>query len=256
MSTAVADPVETKAAPGAAAAATPPAPAAGSPAGAGAGSGVGGAPASASGEPAKGAAPTGTAPPAKALLADAVATPPDAAKTPTDAAAEAKALADAWKLEAPKDVTVDAADLTAVETFAKENGLSKAQAEKVLARDITARAASTAAQTAEREAAITTAANTFAEQVEKHPDLGGAKLPQTIANAKRALVAFATPDERKAILASPFGNHPVLIAILNRAAASLPVEDSAALAGSANAPAEVASHIDAAHAVYGPNRPR
>ncbi len=166
------------------------------------------------------------------------------------------AKADDWKLEAPKDVTVDAKDLTAAETFAKANGLTKAQAEKVLARDLELRTANSEAQKLQIKTAEDTAANTFAEQVEKHPELGGTHLPQTIANAKRALTAFATPEERKAILASPFGNHPVLIAILNRAAASLPAEDATALTGAVVPGSEpITTHAGAAKAIYGAKKP-
>lgn len=213
MSTAVADPpVSTSVAPVAAAAAPSSVPAAGSPAGVGAGSGAGGAPAPASGDPAKIATPSATAP--KSLLAgiDEPVKPAEVAK-----AAEPAAKVDDWKLEAPKDVTIDAKDLSAVETFAKENGLSKAQAEKVLARDVAARTQAASAQ----QAQIAQVANDLAAQVENHPELGGQNLQRTVDNAKKAMVAVFSPEERKAIVESPLGNHPLLIKLLNFAASRL-----------------------------------
>lgn len=158
----------------------------------------------------------GVAAPASGLLADA---------PKTDAAAPAKP-ADVkpvdWKLAAPEGVTLAAEDLGAIEAFAKENGLSQAQAEKVLARDVASRAA---AETA-RQTQATTIGETWRAETEKHPEIGGAKLAEAVKNAQRTLAAYATPEERKAIIDTPYANNPVLIAILSRAAKNIPVEDT------------------------------
>lgn len=245
MTTAVADPpVDTKAA-SAAAAAPSSAPAAGSPAGAGAGSGAGGAPAPASGEPAKGATPASTAPAAKpkSLLEkalDAEAKPADG-KPAEPAKAEPAAKADDWTLEAPKDTTVAPDALKAVQDFAKAEGLSKAQAEKLLAREVASEASRAAAQKAQ----LDEVANTLAAQVEAHPELGGQHLAATLDSAKRAMVAIFSPEERKAIVASPLGNHPLLIKALAFAAKGI-AEDRIHSAPTAADPV-----VDGAKLMYG-----
>ncbi len=246
MTTAVADPPVVAAAAPAAAVATPsPAPAA-APAGVGAGSGAGGAPA-----PAPGATPAAEAPKRRSLLDGAADPAPAPAADPAAKVEQAKTEAAkvddpaAWKLEAPKDTAVDAADLTAVETFAKEKGFSKEQAQALLQRDLAAKAEQTKAQ----QAMVDGLADRYATEVEKHPTFGGANLPQTIENAKRALVALTSPEERKQIVASPLGNHPLLISILNRAAA-LMREDRAVVANAAPA-AQVDGMAAAAQALYG-----
>lgn len=157
------------------------------------------------------------------LLGDDATAPVAAAETAVAAAAPAKAEAPAdWTIEAPKDVTIAADDLKAVETFSKENGLTKVQAEKVLSRDIAARAA----LTAKAQADVESIGATWHAEAQKHPEIGGDKLAGAVANANKALAKYATPEERAAIKASPFANNPLFIAILNRAARGLPQEDT------------------------------
>lgn len=157
------------------------------------------------------------------LLGDDATAPVAAAETAVAAAAPAKAEAPTdWTIEAPKDVTIAADDLKAVETFSKENGLTKVQAEKVLSRDIAARAA----LTAKAQADVESIGATWHAEAQKHPEIGGDKLAGAVANANKALAKYATPEERAAIKASPFANNPLFIAILNRAARGLPQEDT------------------------------
>lgn len=157
----------------------------------------------------------GAAAPASGLLAEAPKTDASAPAKP----AETKPVD--WKLTAPEGVTLAAEDVGAIEAFAKENGLSQAQAEKVLARDVASRAA---AETA-RQTQATTIGETWRAETEKHPEIGGAKLAEAVKNAQRTLAAYATPEERKAIIDTPYANNPVLIAILSRAAKNIPAED-------------------------------
>lgn len=158
----------------------------------------------------------GAAAPASSLLAETV--KPDAASPAKPA--DAKPVD--WKLTAPEGVTLAAEDVGAIEAFAKENGLSQAQAEKVLARDVASRAAAESA----RQTQATTIGETWRAEAEKHPEIGGAKLPAAVEAAKRALAVYATPEERKAIADSPFGSNPMFIAIMARAGKGVPVEDT------------------------------
>lgn len=178
-----------------------------------------------------------SAPPVSSLTQPAgvvAATVPAAAIAP---AVEAKAVAPAataetvkveavktdgstWNLEAPKDATVAPETVKALETFAKEHGLTQVQAEKFLAREIAGRLAQETASKAEAD----TIGKTWLEEAKAHPDIGGAKFEGAQADAKRALMAYATPAEREIIANSPFANNPMFLAIMSRAAKGVPVE--------------------------------
>lgn len=156
----------------------------------------------------------------KAVASDATA-PVDG--KPAEVVAEAaKADAAAWELKAPEGSDLPAEAVKAAETFAKENGLTQAQAEKILARDIAGRTASLESQKAD----IAKTGDVWLEEAKKHPEIGGDKLPAAVANAKRAMQAMCTAEERQAIANSPFANNPMFIAIMNRAAGFLPAEDT------------------------------
>ncbi len=138
---------------------------------------------------------------------------------PAEPAAVAKP--EEWTLAAPKDVTVPEPTLKAVEAFAKEHKLTKDVAEKILARDL-------AAETSRQATAKTEAdniGNVWHDQVMAHPELGGALAKQSEANVNKAMLAFATKEERELIYGSPFVNNPIFRAIMNRAAKAIPVED-------------------------------
>lgn len=128
-------------------------------------------------------------------------------------------------LKAPEGVTIADETLRAVETYAKAEGLSQKQAENLLARETKGRADADTAWKASQAAEVAKVADVWRSEAEKHPEIGGDKLPVAIADAKRALAAYATPEERKAIADSPFANNPMFIAIMSRAAKGLPVED-------------------------------
>lgn len=166
----------------------------------------------------------------------------DAAKTET----KVDAPVTEWALKAPEGATITETDLKGVESFAKANGLTQAQAEKILARDMSFRTAAEQAQKAEVDAV----GDTWLKQAQEHPEIGGKNLDAAVANAKRVLQAIATPEERKAIAESPFANNPMFLAMMNRAAKLLPQEDTVhASAGSQQAP------LNAAQILY-PNKYR
>ncbi len=192
------------------------------------------APAAPSGQPAGVVAPTiaAAAPAAPAAPAEPAAKAGLLAETPAaPAVADAKpaAVADAKPVEitlkAPEGQTIDDATLRAVESFAKDAGLSQKQAEAILARETKGRSEAETAWKAAQTAEVSKVADTWRAEAEKHPEIGGDKLPAAIEGAKRALAAYATPEERKAIADSPFANNPMFIAIMSRAAKGLPAED-------------------------------
>lgn len=188
------------------------------------------------------AAPAKTDAPAapKRLIADAPADAPKADAAPAKAA-EAKP-AD-WTLEAPKDSILTKDELGGLESYAKSSGLDKAKAE-ALAKTIHE----------QRAAEVGRTNDLWYSQSMSDPEIGGDKMPATVANVQRALAAYATPDERKAIANSPFANNPLFLRILNRAAGGLPSEDKIIAGG---APAAGGMPTDAAGAIaaiYGKRR--
>lgn len=189
------------------------------------------------------AAPAADAKPTRLLGED----PAKAAEpVKVEAKAEAPKPAD-WSLKAPEGQTWDestAATAKEVEAFAKAEGLTQAQAEKFLARESAAAEARTVAQTKDIEAV----GQTWLKQAQEHPEIGGKNLDGAVANAKRALAAWATPEERKAIADSPFANNPLFLAILNRAAKALPAEDTIHAGGAHGAPR---GPINPAEIMYG-----
>ncbi|MES2531931.1 MAG: hypothetical protein V4636_12915 [Pseudomonadota bacterium] len=143
-------------------------------------------------------------------------------------------------LKAPEGVEMAATDLAAITSFAKDNGLSQKQAEAILARDVAGRKAGEEA----RQTEVRTIGESWRQEAEKHPEIGGDKLPAAIASAKRALMAHASADERAAISNSPFGNNPIFLAIMARVGARL-TEDTVHAGGPSGqtAPAKTPGQI-------------
>lgn len=200
---------------------------------------------------AKAAEPAAAAAPAK-LLGDAPATDKTAAVPGADAAKNDPAAPKAsdWTLTIVDGSPLSVEDGQALEALAKKHGMTEAQAKAILERDVAKATESTkAAETARVQAADKIASDWYA-QAQADTEIGGDKLPIATANAKRALLAFATADERKAISDSPFANNPLFLRILNRAAAALPKEDTVHQGGAPKSDGP----IDPAAAIYGSRR--
>lgn len=175
--------------------------------------------------PAPAPAPAATPSPAAATPAksiwseptpDASATPAAApVADPTKAAAPAAApkADEPWELQAPEWVTPEAK--TQFETWGREQKLTKEQTQAWLTKN-------SEAQVAAYNAEFTR----LAAQVKADPEIGGAKLPETMAAAKRGLMKLL-PDAKDRVLLeqTPYGNHPLLVKILARAGAMMS-EDS------------------------------
>lgn len=186
-------------------------------------------------EPAKpaAAAPVDTAP--KRLITEAPAVAPKA-EEPKAAAP----VATDWTLDAPADGPVSATEIKALESQAKKLGLSKDQAQAF----VSFRAEQTKAD-------IGRTNDLWYEQSHADPEIGGTKMPATVANVQKALGAWATPEERKAIANSPFANNPLFLRILNRAAAALPREDVVHTGQAPSTSAYPKTQAEAAKLLYG-----
>lgn len=154
-----------------------------------------------------------------AIADPAAAKPADAAATP---AAETKPATTEWSLKAPEGAAISADDLKAVEAFAKDNGYSVAQAEKLLGRDLAQRAAAQAAQEAETKSI----GQTWLDQAKADPVIGGDKFAATQEAAKQGMMAVLTPEQRQLIADSPFANNPLWLSAMAKVASLLPKEDT------------------------------
>lgn len=172
----------------------------------------------------------------KRLITDAPAPTAEAPKTET---VKADAAPADWKVEAPKDTLLSTHELSSVEAYAKKAGLTKDQAQGFVNE-----------QHQLKQAEISRTNDLWYDQSNADPEIGGAKMPATVANVQKALGAFATAEERKSITNSPFANNPLFLRIMNRVAASLPKEDQTVPGASMSQNTAPTTHEEAARRMY------
>jgi hypothetical protein len=141
----------------------------------------------------------------KPIDGQAVAPAADSASTTPAAdtkAPEAKAPED-YTLTMPEGVQLDSVAADEFKAIAKELKLDQAGAQKV---------ADIGAKMAQRQAeAHTKLVETWVEQVKADKDIGGDKLTENLAVAKKALDTFGTPELRDVLNSTGLGNHPEVI---------------------------------------------
>lgn len=151
---------------------------------------------------------------------------------------------------APDGVTIAPEHLKAVADFAKANGLTQVQAQQIVNRDAAAMKTQAEAQAQE----TIRFANQWAAECEADTEIGGAKLPATVENAKRTLLRYMTPAERSLFDASPLKNLPWIVKLLARVGSEL--GEDTAQRGSRGTPTQRQDNTVAAAAadIYGPGR--
>lgn len=128
---------------------------------------------------------------------DASATPPADPK-PTEATAP-----EDYTFTMPEGVELDSTAADEFKAIAKELKLDQASAQKV---------ADIGAKMAQRQAeSHVKLVETWVEQVKVDKEIGGDKLQENLAVAKKALETFGTPELRDVLNASGLGNHPEVI---------------------------------------------
>lgn len=190
------------------------------------------------GKPAAQAAPAATPTTAKPSEAAPATDKAAAATAPTPAVAAGEI-----KLTVPKDAPLTEDDAKSVVEFAKANGLTQAQAEKVLERDAkaagertvltkTQQEQATKQQFAQGEKIKADGAKLFAED----PDFGGAKHKQSVEDATRAVAKFADPELQKFLSSHPLGSDPLVLRMFARIGSNLREDGSgSASSGGGNA---------------------
>jgi len=211
-------------------------------------------------EPSAQAAPAAAAVAAETKSANATATTAPVVEPAKVVEVAAKAAAAAQvadiKLVRPDAHALDAAQFDQVAAFAKEHGLSQAQAEKLIERDAVSAVAGKEAFAAQFDAALIERTNgnvtTWAAESLADKDLGGGdqtKLVQSVEQATKGLKAVDPTGEVAALLnSSGLGSHPVALRLFKRIAA-MNAEDSVRPANGGDV-----GELSAAQLLYGSSR--
>jgi hypothetical protein len=150
----------------------------------------------------------------------------EAPKPADKPAEEAKPVEYTFKL--PEGVEFKGELFDELKTTAKELGLTQEQAQRVA--DLGAKQAQGfAAQLVEQQKTLTAE---WAQQTTTDKEIGGDKLPENLAVAKKALDAFGSPELKTLLNQSGFGNHPDVVRFMVKAGKAIS-EDGKLITGSA-----------------------
>ena len=120
-----------------------------------------------------------------------------------DTQAAPPAVPESYEFTMPEGVAVDKTAAEEFTAIAKELKLDQASAQKV---------ADIGAKMAQRQAeAHATLVESWVEQTKADKDIGGDKLQENLAVARKAIDAFGTPELKDVLNATGFGNHPAVI---------------------------------------------
>lgn len=184
------------------------------------------APATPAVDPSAPAADTGATAPA--AQADATQQPSTDAKAPDEAAAKpAKVVPETYEFKTPEGAPLEGEFLGEFAAVAKELGLSQEEATKVA--EIGAKMATNFS--VQQEQALARQATEWADAVTADKDIGGDKLPETLAIAKKALADLGTPELKDLLEKSKLGNHPEVIRFMAKAGKAIS-QDSKLVSGS------------------------
>ena len=122
-----------------------------------------------------------------------------------------------FSLSLPEGSLLDDKAVEAVTEFAKENKLSKEQAQAVLQRESDLISDVQEFQKSEHKERV----EGWAETVRTDSELGGDNFNKTAELAKRAVDAFATEEFKKELAVSGYGNHPEVVRVFAKIGESL-----------------------------------
>lgn len=133
----------------------------------------------------------------------------NASPAAADTQASAPVVPDSYELTMPEGVELDSVAADEFKAIAKELKLDQANAQKV---------ADIGAKMAQRQAeSHVKLVESWVESVKVDKDLGGDRLQENLAVAKRALDTFGTPELRDVLNSTGLGNHPEVIRAFYRA---------------------------------------
>lgn len=132
------------------------------------------------------------------------ATPPEQTSAQhTETETEEVKAPESYEIKMPEGVELDKAAADEFTAIAKELKLSAADAQKV---------ADVGAKMAQRQAeAHANLVESWVEQVKTDKEIGGDKLNENLAVARKAIDTFGTPELKDVLNATGLGNHPAVI---------------------------------------------
>jgi hypothetical protein len=152
--------------------------------------------------------------PADAVTGDQQPPPAADAPAPEDKPETTEAAPETvYEFTMPEGVEIDPATLGNLTELSKELGLTKEQAQKVA--DLGAQQAQRWAQA--QEQAINDVSAQWIDTVKTDKEIGGDRMAEKLAVAKRALDRFGSPELTQLLDESRLGNHPELIRAFYRA---------------------------------------
>lgn len=156
---------------------------------------------------------------AETLIEDPAAAPaaPETPEAAPEAAPEDAVPESYADFTAPEGVTLDPEVSADFKTLAKELKLPQAKAQQVA--DLGVKLA--AKWQSDQQNTIATTVAGWAEETRADKEIGGEKLNENLAVAKRALDTFGSPELKKLLNESGLGNHPELIRLLHKAGKTL-----------------------------------
>lgn len=167
----------------------------------------------------------------------------DGAQDGTDA--QEQGAPEKYEFQMPEGVVVDDTTVEAFSEIAKELNMPQEAAQKILDK--------VAPVMAQRQAeTLASLSNSWIEGVRGDKEIGGDKLQQNLAVAKKAMDTFGTPELSALLNESRLGNHPEVIRFMLRAGKAIS-EDTKVVTGNATRP-NLGSR-DAAKSLYPDQQP-
>jgi hypothetical protein len=120
-------------------------------------------------------------------------------------------------LKLPDGAQIEQAEVDEVLAMAKENSLTQEQAQKILDARLNSVDLFTKRIQEKHEIQV----KQWASDIKSDKELGGDKYTETVSLARRALDKFASPDLKKILDDSGYGNHPELVRVFARVGKTL-----------------------------------
>lgn len=140
-----------------------------------------------------------------------------AAVTPAVEQGKPVAVPEKYDLKLKDNSGLDQSHVDALQSFAKERGLSNDQAQSILDRDAE-RLASFTKSSIETAKAM---GQKWVEEVKADAEIGGQHFQKTVEDAVSVINRFGTPELKKVLNSSGLGNHPEVIRMISRIAKTM-----------------------------------
>lgn len=116
-----------------------------------------------------------------------------------------------YEIELPEGKEMAEEEVKSFKELAKDLGLSKEQAQKLLGKQLE----QSGQQEAKVQAQLAELSNQWIQKVKEDPEIGGPKLAETIQNSKLVLNKFASEEMKGIIKGAKLSNNPEFLRFLN-----------------------------------------